>query len=387
MSSSLFYLAGLSAVSSVYIIPSVPLKNAAIPGLTMPITGLGTGGYGHNISVGYNGYPECWSDSAGCGPWVLNATVAYIQMAAAVSSTQVRIDQANTYEDVDNVGLAIATSGVPRENIFLLQKTGSGQANGYDDTMEQFESILQQGNYSYVDALLVHWPTSTAPSREPACQMGTSNYDPRLCRLATWRAYVEIFNSGRALSIGVSNFNATHLQEIKDAGMILPAINQIPFNIYRSSSWAETVNWCLRNGVTVNAYSPYGVPDYHAFPTSTGMATTPLLDPVVTTIAAAHGRQPAEVLSAWLFALGIPFNPRTYSTAVSFFLSFQWSYSAFLLTVLFTLFPQPPPMQHMEMNLKAFDLVLTSQEINLLSSRPQDWCSLDPKFYECAPDQ
>jgi len=41
----------------------------------------------------------------------------------------------------------------------------------------------------------------------------------------------------------------------------------------------------------------------------------------------------------------------------------------------------------MEENLKAFDLVLTSQEINLLSSRPQDWCSIDKGFYECAPDQ
>jgi hypothetical protein len=37
-------------------------------------------------------------------------------------------------------------------------------------------------------------------------------------------------------------------------------------------------------------------------------------------------------------------------------------------------------------NLKAFDIELSGSEVNLLSSRPQDWCSLDSKWYECAPD-
>lgn len=282
-----------------------------------------------------------------------------MKLAAAASATQVRIDNANTYQDVDNIGLAMQDSGVPRANIFLLTKTGSGLAMGYNDTMAQFDALLAAGQYTYVDAVLIHWPTSTGESVEPACQVGQPAYDARACRLATWRAYVDIFNSGRALSIGVSNYNSTHLQEIKDAGLPLPAINQIPFNLYRSSSWAQTVAWCLAHGVTVNAYSPYGVPDVkngaEAYPAAGGMAPVLLQDPVLATIAAAHGRSPAAVLSNWLWQLGVVLNPRTMDPA------------------------------HMADNIGAFDFALTGAEVAQLSSRPQDWCRDDSKWYECAP--
>lgn len=295
-----------------YEVPSIPLQNSAVPGLSYPVTGLGTGGYGHN-ATNPMAWPECWSDSAGCGASVLNATIAYLRLAASLSSTQVRLDNANSYDDVDNVGLAMQRSGLPRSSIFLLSKTGSGYAMGYADTQAQMAAILSAGGYSYVDALLIHWPTSTAASQEPACQTAAPTYNATHCRLETWRAYVDIFKAGQARSIGVSNYDRGQLQEIVDAGMPLPAINQIPYHSYRSSTWADTVAWCNRHGVLVNAYSPYGVPDYHTFPPP--MARTPMEDPVVTAIAQAHQRTPAAVLSAWLYAQGIALNPRTYNAS------------------------------------------------------------------------
>jgi 2,5-diketo-D-gluconate reductase A len=309
----LLTLSALALAQAAYVIPVAPLLNAAVPGTTMPFTGLGTGGYGHNASSPL-AYPECWSDTAGCGPWVVNATVAYLQLAAALSPGQVRLDGADTYDNAASVGQAMRSSGLPRERIFLLSKTGSGQAMGYADTMAQVAQLLSQGGCSYVDALLIHWPTSTAASQEPACNAGAA-YNATACRLETWRAYVDVFRAGTARAIGVSNFHAAELQEIQDAGMPLPAVNQIPFNIYRSSSWAQTVSWCQRNGVVVNSYSPYGAPDAHAFPAGAGMAPSPLEDSAVRAIAAAHGRTPAAVLSAWLAALGVVLNPRTYSPA------------------------------------------------------------------------
>ena len=141
--------------------------------------------------------------------------------------------------------------------------------------------------------------------------------------------------------------------------MPLPSINQIPYNLYRSSSWAQTVAWCQRNGVTVNAYSPFGVPDVKngasGYPASGGMAPVMLNDPVLAAIAAAHGRTPAAVVSNWLWQLGIPFNPRSMNT------------------------------EHMAENIGAFDFVLSGADIAKLSSRPQDWCDIDGKWYECAP--
>ncbi len=114
------------------------------------------------------------------------------------------------------------------------------------------------------------------------------------------------------------------------------------------------MSYCQRNGILINAYSPYGVPDAHAFPAAGGMTPRMLDDPVLGAIAAAHGRSPAAVVSAWLYALGIVLNPRTYKEA------------------------------HMAENLQAFDIALNATEVALLSARPQGWCSLDPAWYECA---
>jgi predicted oxidoreductase len=41
---------------------------------------------------------------------------------------------------------------------------------------------------------------------------------------------VELWKSGVARAIGVSNYNSSHIKEIIDAGLPLPAVNQIPFS-------------------------------------------------------------------------------------------------------------------------------------------------------------
>lgn len=109
-----------------YNIPNVQLYNAAQPGMIIPATGLGTGGYS-SVKTSFGAYPECWSESAGCGPWVINATTTYLKMAWENGKNRpVRIDNANSYQDVASVGIAIKQSGIPRGDIFLLQKIGNG---------------------------------------------------------------------------------------------------------------------------------------------------------------------------------------------------------------------------------------------------------------------
>ena len=287
---------------------------------------------------------------------VSSAVATYIKMAIAGGVAQARIDNADSYQNVAAVGRGMADSGVPRASIWLLSKVGNGLAMGFQDTLDQFASICATQNVTYVDALLNHWPTATAASKEAACNSNDPAFNATLCRLDTWRALVQIFNSGGAKSIGVSNYLVEHLEEIRLAGMVMPAINQIPIHIYRSSSWAETIDYCQRHGIVVNSYSPLSVPDWHVFPTSTGMSATALVDPVVTAVAAAHARSPAAVILNWLWQLGFVSNPRTYNPA------------------------------HMDDDLNAYNFDLTPVEVAQLSARPQSWCSVD-NWYECAPDK
>ena len=104
-------------------VPSVPLRNAAAPGTSMPYIGLGTGGYGsaHNA---YGAYPECWMEIVGCGNYTVEAVKTWLALGGR------RLDAADSYDTQYSVGVAMAQSGVAREDIFLLQKLGNWNPMG-----------------------------------------------------------------------------------------------------------------------------------------------------------------------------------------------------------------------------------------------------------------
>lgn len=340
-------------------IPGVPLNNAALAGLTMPAIGLGTGAYNSNPAVGYGGYPECWSSNGGCGAFAQTAVKTWLAAGGR------RIDSANSYQNVIDVGQAIAASGVPRADIFLLSKVGPGNPLGYNDTHAEFNQILSDMGITYVDALLVHWPwqskpqgnvtSNTTTSTDPYCNTSTTLFDPVQCRLNTWKAMTEIFASGRAKSIGVSNYNVSHFEEIRLAGMIMPAITQNPYHLYRSSTQMDVKSYADRHGIVFLGYSPFGVPDYKLYPTNLPAANQ-LSDLGVTAVATKYGITPAQVLLQWQWQLGIPVNPRSMSAS------------------------------HMADNLAIYSagISLSQAEMNDLNSYPQDRCSFDSTWYECA---
>lgn len=248
-------------------------------------------------------------------------------------------------------------SGVPRSEMFVLSKIGSSNAMGYNETIQQVAGILSDMETPYLDLVLNHWFSVKLPSTDPPCNFGAPSYDAAACRVSTWRGLLAVFASGRARSVGVSNYNSSHLQEIIDAGLPLPSVNQIPFNIFRSTSQSDTVAFCRAHNITVVAYSPLGIPDFQEYPTTGGLSKTLLESPALRSVAAAHGITPAQTAILWLWQQGIPTNPRSSNAS------------------------------HMADNLGVYSLgvALTPAEMDLLSHQPQDTCALDPFNYECAP--
>ena len=45
---------------------------------------------------------------------------------------------------------------------------------------------------------------------------------------------MQVFKRGLAKAIGVSNFNSSHIQEIIDAGLPLPSVNQVSFSPFHN---------------------------------------------------------------------------------------------------------------------------------------------------------
>ena len=102
--------------------PSFPLYNAAVDGLRIPALGVGLGGYGFNPAVGYGGYPECFSEFAGCGPYTERTVLTWIKDLGAA-----RLDAANTYGCDPGMGRALRQAKLPRDSLFVLEKIGPGK--------------------------------------------------------------------------------------------------------------------------------------------------------------------------------------------------------------------------------------------------------------------
>lgn len=89
----------------------------------------------------------------GCGDSTTRAVKTWLQLGGR------RIDSANSYFNQDAVRKGIEASGVPRSEIFITSKVGPSNPLGYQDTLDQMQGILEKLNVTYVDLLLIHWPT------------------------------------------------------------------------------------------------------------------------------------------------------------------------------------------------------------------------------------
>jgi len=332
-------LLSLSAVTVNSAVPSFPLNNTAVAGLTIPAIGVGTGAYAYCPNVGYGGYPECFDDAAGCSDYSMRTILSWLQLGGR------RLDCANSYGNTRTVGRAWRQSGVPRKEIFITEKVGPPPSVplGYADTLIQVDELLRDLQTEYIDLILIHEPVGSIPqSADPYCRQGSPKYNERDCRLSTWKALLKVFNDGKALSIGVSNWNITHLQEVAEAGLPLPAVNQCPFNYYHSSVQQELRDYCAANGILFHGYAPLGAPDVFVYPyKGTGMSYIQLEDPTVLKIAQSHGVSAAQVLIQWQYALGLPINVRSQNVG------------------------------HMTDNLNSYSFTLSDAEISTLNSGPQ----------------
>ncbi len=192
------------------------------------------------------------------------------------------IDTAAAYRNEDGVGRAIAASGIPRDELFVTTKLANPE-QGHDTALAAIDSSLQQLGLDYVDLYLIHWPV---PSKDRYVE--------------TWKAFEQIRDSGRARSIGVSNFMVPHLQRLLDETGTVPAVNQIELHPYHQQP--EVTAFGHEHGIATEAWGPLGQGKY------------PLLElPEITAVAQAHGVSPAQVVIRWHLQQGNIVFPKSNS--------------------------------------------------------------------------
>lgn len=143
------------------------------------------------------------------------------------------IDTASFYGNEVGIGNGIKESGVSREEIFVVTKLWNDD-HGYKQTIEAFNKSLENLQLDYIDLYLVHWPN------ELNCE--------------TWRAFEELYESGKVKAIGVCNFKIGHLEELMKTAKIMPMVNQIEIHPFTSKN--EILNYCKDKNIQVIAWSP-----------------------------------------------------------------------------------------------------------------------------------
>ena len=134
--------------------------------------------------------------------------------ALALSLGFTHIDTAAAYNNEEDVGLAIAESKIPRENLFITTKLG--EIPPWSTVEQCLQESLNKLQLDYVDLYLVHSP------------QWVEKYEGGLKQV--WREMVELKKKGLARSIGVSNFAVIHLEEVLSLGLEKPVVNQVRRN-------------------------------------------------------------------------------------------------------------------------------------------------------------
>ena len=185
------------------------------------------------------------------------------------------IDTASVYKNEEAVGEAIKESGIPREELFITTKLWNDDVRA-GNIKEAFEESLRKLQLDYVDLYLIHWPVDGYKD--------------------AYKEMIELQKQGKIKSIGVSNFRKHHLEELVSEVGVIPAIDQIEFNPGIQDE--ETFEYCKKNKIIVEAWSPLGRGSY-------------LNDAVITEIAQRYNKSSAQVIIKWLSQKGIVVLPKS----------------------------------------------------------------------------
>lgn len=182
----------------------------------------------------------------GLGTWFIDDDKAAEAVKEAVKLGYRHFDTAQAYGNERGVGEGIRTCGIPREELFVVSKVAA-EHKTYEDAKASIEKTLSTMQLDYLDLMIIHSP-------QPWDKVNQSEDRYVEGNRAAWKALEEAYKEGKLKAIGVSNFQAGDIESLLETCEIRPMVNQILLHI--SNTPLELVDYCQKNGISVEAYSP-----------------------------------------------------------------------------------------------------------------------------------
>jgi diketogulonate reductase-like aldo/keto reductase len=195
----------------------------------------------------------------GFGTWQTPSDdIGVLSVKEALKAGYRHIDTAAAYGNEESVGLGIKESGVSRKELFITTKLANPD-HGYESTRAAFELSMKKLGLDYLDLYLIHWPN---PIKFRNSWEETN--------AGTWKAMEEFYKAGRVRAIGLSNFRPRHIETLLKTAEIAPQVNQI--RLCPGETQDETVDYCRKKQIILEAYSPMGTGKIFSVPEMQALA-------------------------------------------------------------------------------------------------------------------
>jgi diketogulonate reductase-like aldo/keto reductase len=217
---------------------------------------------------------------------------------AALSTGYRHIDTAAAYGNERQVGEAIDSSGVGRDQVFVETKIWISDY-GYNETLRGFEKSARKLGVDQIDLLILHQALPSAFAKT----------------LEAYRALETLLDDGKVRAIGVSNFMVEHLTTLLGKADVVPAVNQIEVHPYFQQR--EVQAYGAEQGILTQAWSPIGGITFYR----DSSHQSALEDPVIGKLAEIHGKSPAQIMLRWHLQEGrsvIPKSTKAHRIAENF---------------------------------------------------------------------
>ena len=215
----------------------------------------------------------------GVGTWTLRGETARKNVRLAIEAGFRHIDTAQAYDNEAEVGQGIVDSGVKRQEIFLTTKVATNiMREGREAVKQSIEESLAKLKTKYIDLLLIHWPVKD-------------------CVRDTWQVMEECVRLGKVRSIGVSNFNRHHLDDLLTYAEIHPVINQI--EVHPLMTQEENIAYNHELGIQVEAWGPFGQGDIDV-----------VGHPVLQSLSKKYQKTASQIVLRWIVQRGLITIPR-----------------------------------------------------------------------------
>lgn len=214
------------------------------------------------------------------------------------------IDTAQSYCNEEEVGAAIAKSGIPRQEIFLTTKVWI-EHYGYDACRASVLESMRKLQVDYLDLCLLHQPFGDV--------------------YGAYHALEDLYDEGKFRAIGISNFYADRMTDIASFSRIKPQINQVEIHLHNQQT--ESKVWHDKYGIQMEAWAPFGEGRGDMFNL-----------PELKVIGEKYGKSAAQVILRWHLQRGI------------------------------VIIPKSTHVERMGENLNVFDFELTKEEMTVIAA-------------------